>query len=294
MRTICAPKLLWLALLCAASSLRASEYEYSWKDIVYTYGKGPQCVPIPEDLQLCYSVGYSQMILPNLLGHDTLQEVKQQASSWVPLVHKHCHADTQVFLCSLFAPVCLARPVYPCRKMCESVRDSCAPIMEAFGFPWPEMLNCSKFPVDELCIATNMTDKPESSDYTPLCPVCDRGMTHILDQICVSEFAIKTRIKEVQKEGRDRKVMLEKRRRQVRLGNLKKEKMKKLVLYLKNGVDCLCQPLEHLDTSYLIVGRKVEKRYLLTGIHKWDKSSKEFKKALKKLESKNCHDTFLK
>ncbi|CDR07560.1 unnamed protein product, partial [Oncorhynchus mykiss] len=82
-----------------------------------------------------------------------MPEVKQQAGSWVPLLAKRCHADTQVFLCSLFAPVCLDRPIYPCRSLCEAVRDSCAPVMETYGFPWPEMLTCDKFPIDnDLCI----------------------------------------------------------------------------------------------------------------------------------------------
>ena len=30
-----------------------------------------------------------------------------------------CHADTQLFLCSLFSPVCLERPIYPCRSLCQ-------------------------------------------------------------------------------------------------------------------------------------------------------------------------------
>ena len=45
------------------------------------------------------------MRLPNLLEHDTIQEVSQQAASWIPLLNVKCHDDTQLFLCSLFAPV---------------------------------------------------------------------------------------------------------------------------------------------------------------------------------------------
>ncbi|XP_076875940.1 secreted frizzled-related protein 1b [Brachyhypopomus gauderio] len=291
MRIIWPQKLIWFALVSAVPLLEAAEYEYfSWRDTGHVYGKSPQCVPIPEDLRLCYSVGYNQMLLPNLLDHETMAEVRQQAGSWVPLVHKGCHAGTQVFLCSLFAPVCLDRPIYPCRWLCESVRDSCTPLMEAFGFPWPDMLNCNKFPVKDLCIAMNVTDEPERSDYTPTCPVCDSEMSTevILERMCASEFAIKTKIKEARKDNSDRKVVLHKRKKPLRLGTLKREDLKKLVLYVKNGANCLCQALEHLQDNYLIMGRKTGKRYLLTGIHKWDKSSKEFKKAVKKLKSHKC------
>lgn len=151
-----------LSLFLVAYVCKAYEYEYVGWNEGQSYGKTQQCVVIPEDLRLCHNVGYHQMLLPNLLEHETMAEVKQQAGSWVPLVHKACHPGTQVFLCSLFAPVCMDRPVYPCRWLCEAVRDSCIPIMEAFGFPWPEMLTCSKFPVGEVCIAMNATSASES------------------------------------------------------------------------------------------------------------------------------------
>lgn len=100
--------------------------------------------------------------------------------------------------------------------------------------------------------------------------------------------AIKTKIKEVKIDNSDRKVILAKKRKAVKLGSLTKQDLKKLVLYLKNGADCPCQQLENLRSNYLIMGRTVGKQYILTGIHKWEKSSKEFKKALKQLESLKC------
>ena len=55
-----------------------------------------RCVDIPDNLTLCRDIGYQQMRLPNLLEHETLMEVGQQASSWVQLVSVRCHPDTQV------------------------------------------------------------------------------------------------------------------------------------------------------------------------------------------------------
>ena len=69
----------------------------------------PQCVPIPKNLTLCNNIRYDKMRLPNLLDHDTLHEVVDQAASWVGLVSIKCHPDSQLFLCSLFSPVCLDR-----------------------------------------------------------------------------------------------------------------------------------------------------------------------------------------
>ncbi|XP_072514796.1 secreted frizzled-related protein 1b [Salminus brasiliensis] len=276
-----------LVLAMLVPMLAVSDFEpvNSW-----SYKKNPTCVDIPEDLRLCYTVGYHSMRLPNLLEHETMAEVKQQAGSWVPLVHKGCHPSTQVLLCSLFAPVCLDTAIYPCRRLCEAVQDGCMPIMEAFGFPWPSMLNCSKFPEGEVCIDTN--DTTANTSVISVCPPCDDDMSldAILEHMCASEFTIKAKIKEVRKENNDKKVILQKSKA-VRLGNLKKEALKKMVLYLRNGEACNCQQLDSLGSMNLLMGRKVGKRYLLTGIHKWDKS-KEFKKTIRRHKCPNTDFQF--
>nr|CAD7442398.1 unnamed protein product [Timema bartmani] len=55
----------------------------------------------------------------------------------------------RLFLCSVFSPLCTEQvvgPVPPCRSLCEQVRDDCLPVVETFNFPWPTLLNCSRFP----------------------------------------------------------------------------------------------------------------------------------------------------
>ena len=116
------------------------------------------CVPIPHNMSLCHGLEYQRMRLPNLLDHDTIDEVLEQSASWVHLKKLKCHPDTQKFLCSLFAPVCLETPIYPCRSLCEAVRTSCESAMLKFGYPWPEMVNCDKFPEGDMCVAAGSKD----------------------------------------------------------------------------------------------------------------------------------------
>ena len=136
------------------------------------------CVDIPGDLKLCQDVGYSRMVLPNLLNHESLNEVRQQAASFVPLLSKNCHRHLKEFLCSLFAPVCLPPemsilgPIPPCKSLCKSVERSCSPVMRRFNFNWPPMLNCSKFTDKEPCISfdedrnrTDVAPPPDPSKF---------------------------------------------------------------------------------------------------------------------------------
>uniref|UniRef100_A0A8D0A3S9 FZ domain-containing protein n=1 Tax=Sander lucioperca TaxID=283035 RepID=A0A8D0A3S9_SANLU len=109
-----------------------------------------RCVPIPSGMALCQNIGYDNMRMPNLLGHESPAEAVQQSASWLPLLARECHPDARIFLCSLFAPICLDRFISPCRSLCESVRDSCAPIMSCYGYPWPEILRCDQYPADHL------------------------------------------------------------------------------------------------------------------------------------------------
>ncbi|KAK2153225.1 hypothetical protein LSH36_304g08008 [Paralvinella palmiformis] len=135
-----------------------SDWSVDWDQGALGQGK---CIDIPQNMSLCKNIGYTQMRLPNLLDHDTIREVTQQASSWVPLLGIRCHPDTKLFLCSLFSPVCLDHPIWPCRTLCEAVKNGCEALMLKYGFPWPEMLRCDKFPLDnDLCIGLQHDNKP--------------------------------------------------------------------------------------------------------------------------------------
>lgn len=68
-----------------------------------------RCVPVPASMALCQNIGYETMRMPNLLGHESAAEAVQQSASWLPLLARECHPDARIFLCSLFAPICLER-----------------------------------------------------------------------------------------------------------------------------------------------------------------------------------------
>lgn len=123
----------------------------SWQQLGKQAHK-PKCVDIPAHMKLCKNIGYTKMRLPNLLDHESVDEAVDQARVWVPLYNLHCHPDTQLFLCSLYAPVCLDPPVKPCRSLCEGVKRGCEERMNNYGYPWPEILQCDKFVDENPCI----------------------------------------------------------------------------------------------------------------------------------------------
>nr|NP_001071964.1 secreted frizzled-related protein precursor [Ciona intestinalis]BAE06682.1 secreted frizzled-related protein [Ciona intestinalis] len=233
------------------------------------YARPPSvCVDIPTSLKLCRNVGYTRMVLPNLLNHESLTEVVQQATSFVPLLSRHCHANVQVFLCSLFAPVCIPTPpgesmngpIPPCRSLCESVERRCGPIMLEHGFSWPLMLNCSKFSNEGLCVSPDVngstTAEPPlpSTAPNPVCPPCRIELQRdtLLDNYCASEFVIKIRVKKIKnKKSRGiREVFADKKKRVIyKNGPLDKRDNKKMKLYVIGRKRCTCPQLDDAVTK---------------------------------------------
>ncbi|KAI8116582.1 hypothetical protein FF38_13221 [Lucilia cuprina] len=117
-------------------------------------------------ISICKNIPYNMTIMPNLIGHTKQEEAGLEVHQFAPLVKIGCSPDLQLFLCSLYVPVCtiLEQPIPPCRSLCESARV-CETLMKTYNFNWPENLECSKFPVhggEALCVAENTTSSTPS------------------------------------------------------------------------------------------------------------------------------------
>lgn len=124
-----------------------------------------RCEPIT--ISICKNIPYNMTIMPNLIGHTKQEEAGLEVHQFAPLVKIGCSDDLQLFLCSLYVPVCtiLERPIPPCRSLCESARV-CEKLMKTYNFNWPENLECSKFPVhggEDLCVAENTTSSASTA-----------------------------------------------------------------------------------------------------------------------------------
>ncbi|XP_011066384.1 PREDICTED: frizzled-2 [Acromyrmex echinatior] len=109
-------------------------------------GKG-RCEEIT--IPMCRGIGYNLTIMPNELNHDTQDEAGLEVHQFWPLVEIKCSADLKFFLCSMYAPICLpeyTKPLPACRSVCERARTGCAPLMQQYGFSWPERMACERLP----------------------------------------------------------------------------------------------------------------------------------------------------
>lgn len=293
---------LLLLLLLSTSSLSSASFA-DWSTFAER-DKQPTCVDIPANMTLCQNIGYTKMRLPNLVEHDTLHEVSQQSTSWIPLLNIKCHSDTQLFLCSLFSPVCLERPIYPCRSLCQQVRAGCEGRMKAYGFPWPAMLGCEKFPEDnDMCISAQSVREAamaETEDKGGAGPVadsecrgtpCDQHVTaeNILDNFCRADFVVKVRIRKVLPRR-----LVGKKAQVFRAWKGTRSEMKALrnpkFSLKRQQTCCAAKARANKNGKFLVMGTKPSKAgasMAPTFIVPWSKS-KEIKRARRMFKSMDC------
>nr|XP_060627296.1 secreted frizzled-related protein 2-like [Anolis sagrei ordinatus] len=291
---------LWGLLLATWSySVAASSPDFPRHRLRPSSGRGG-CHPLPGGLTLCRGVGYGRMRLPNLLGHETPKEVVQQAGAWVPLLGKGCHRDTKKFLCSLFAPVCLEdmeEPIVPCRSLCQGVQEGCAPVMAAFGFPWPEMLNCSRFPSGDegLCVPPLRPQSPtltpkEEEDGGAVCTACLSREKDLLEILCSQDFALKMTIGSVSVSESGLEVVPELRGRSIIFkgpGWTQEGLQGPLALEMSDEGPCSCPELAAGDVV-LGAGRRVDGRIVLSWVRRWPKGDKDMKKLSRAVKRLRC------
>ena len=121
-----------------------------------------ECHVVPRMCQI--SPSYKKMRLPNMFNDTRVKDVERTLEAWKPLFNSTtCNAGNQFkyFLCFTYAPVCVQKLISPCKSLCETVRDSCDPVLRQYNHSWPSYFDCNqpkKFQDDssQLCISLKM------------------------------------------------------------------------------------------------------------------------------------------
>lgn len=169
---------------CARSVCFSSPSFYRWLVVTFFLlncfvPSGRQTVASAEVVRTCDSIeiptckgqGYNVTGMPNLAGNDMQRDAQLQLNTFNPLIQYGCSSQLTFFLCSVFVPMCTDKvqdPIGPCRPMCENVKRKCQPVLQEFGFSWPDILNCTKFPPrnnqDHMCMDGPGEKEDDNSD----------------------------------------------------------------------------------------------------------------------------------
>ncbi|XP_061523435.1 frizzled-3-like isoform X1 [Phycodurus eques] len=142
-QTVCFPRFpipLFLLLLLTTPPARTIHMEAIESHSEFS------CEPIR--LRMCQDLPYNTTFMPNLLSHYDQQTAALAMEPFHPVVNLVCSPDLRMFLCALYAPVCVVygRVSVPCRALCQRAKGDCQRLMEIFGLTWPDDMECSRFP----------------------------------------------------------------------------------------------------------------------------------------------------
>ncbi|CAI2352020.1 unnamed protein product [Caenorhabditis sp. 36 PRJEB53466] len=262
--------------------------EDSWAMFSSERPAGPKCVDIPSNLSICNGIEYSQMRLPNILDHETVSEAIHASKDWESLLRLNCHPDTQRFLCSLFAPVCLMqmdREILPCKSLCVAVKEGCENRMANYGFPWPEMLSCEKFEDDDMCIKPMQPAKPPAGAVPP-CSACSQVATYenLVDQFCRSHLVMKGKVTQISSTH-----ISVRNGRSLKKGDRRRSVPETEILLSAESTGCPCNVSSKAKNEKLLVmaSRQPDGKYLANLVLPW-KKDKNFKRAVHQFQRLNC------
>jgi len=123
-----------------------------------TWSPAARCVDITPGLSSCRRLGYRQMRLPNLLNDTTASSL----NSTTMVDECDDGEDGLVLMCSLLAPVCIDRPIWPCASLCHNVTAATAGTCRQL---LAGVVDCDRLPSDDqLCIAARPNSSTDTND----------------------------------------------------------------------------------------------------------------------------------
>ncbi|XP_063448729.1 uncharacterized protein LOC134728171 [Mytilus trossulus] len=146
-------------------------------------------------------IGYKFTQFPNRLGHITQAESGLEVHVFFPIVKVKCSPHFKQFLCELFFPRCNRvdplLPLLPSRHLCEKARNDCQPLMNRFGFFWPEYMRCEKF--SDESETTQPLQKPQTVrpviKPSTVKPIISKSQSSTVKNIVKTSFPFKLSIR---------------------------------------------------------------------------------------------------
>ncbi|XP_041058070.1 sizzled [Carcharodon carcharias] len=265
----------------------------------FDIGISTKCVSVPKEMGLCQDVGYSEMRLPNLMGHTTFGEAIPKSAEWESLLRTGCHSQAATFLCSLFAPVCLDTFIQPCRSMCVAVRDSCSQVLACHGQSWPDAFDCNRFPADEdTCLTSIHTESTAYRKFFPKptcqgCPTTEEPGAHkrVLQTFCQNNFAVKVTLARRKGASGDSEYDVEGRVEMISPGSLFSFGTRTIIQqWLLINANCAHKMIRSSNrgVQYVLIGNVQDTNIIVNKIYLWHKKDTQLTLAARKWKQHKC------
>lgn len=108
----------------------------------------------PVKLKFCRQIGYNMTTYPNLLGHQSREEIERDLITFREIVDSECFLQAFDFLCHLLQPPCeralesksneiFVKPRLLCRSYCQAFADGC---LSRIPLKFRPYFDCERYP----------------------------------------------------------------------------------------------------------------------------------------------------
>nr|XP_009675533.1 PREDICTED: secreted frizzled-related protein 2 [Struthio camelus australis] len=156
-----------------------------------------------------------------------------------------------------------------CKGRCSRVPDAtCCSFL-----PEPDE-DCLAFPAPKVCDACKNKNEDDND---------------IVENLCKNDFALKIKVKEIAYINGDTKITPETKSKTIyKLNGLTERDLRKIVLWLKGGLQCTCDEMNDINVPYLVMGQKQAGELVITSLKRWQKGQRAFKRFSRSIRKLQC------
>ncbi|XP_030911620.1 secreted frizzled-related protein 2 [Geospiza fortis] len=111
----------------------------------------------------------------------------------------------------------------------------------------------------------------------------------IVENLCKNDFALKIKVKEIAYINGDTKITPETKSKTIyKLNGLTERDLRKIVLWLKGGLQCTCDEMNDINVPYLVMGQKQAGELVITSLKRWQKGQRAFKRFSRSIRKLQC------
>jgi len=102
--------------------------------------------------------------------------------------------------------------------------------------------------------------------------------------------ALKIRVKEISYINGDTKIVPETKSKTIyKLNGVTERDLRRTVLWLRDGLQCVCDEMSDIHAAYLVMGQKTADGHLvITSLKRWQRGQREFKRIARSIRKLQC------
>lgn len=96
-------------------------------------------------------------------------------------------------------------------------------------------------------------------------------------------------MKEISYSNGDTKIIPEAKSKTIyKLNGVTEHELRKVPLWIKDGLECMCDEMNNINGTYLVMGQNQDGNLVITSLKRWQKGQREMKRLYRSIRKLQC------